>query len=107
MAELISIALLAYRNGHYTDAVALLEQAVAKDPGDWIVRLYLGLSYGKLNRNGDSLRHLESIVADCPDQEVCERAQDALRQLERQSKSLKPVPSMASSSPDNEAVGGG
>jgi tetratricopeptide (TPR) repeat protein len=106
MAELISIALLAYRNAHYTDAVALFEQALAKDPGDWIVRVYLGLCYGKLDRRGDALRHLESVVADCPDQEVRDRAADALRQLERQSKP-RPVASRTSASTDSEAVGGG
>lgn len=85
MSELVEIAILAYRNGRYSEAVELLEQAIVHNSKNWIARLYLSMSYQKLNRMADAYRHLDTIVLECDDPVVREKAQQTLQLLESMS----------------------
>ena len=82
MSELVEIAILAYRNGRYRDAIELLLQVCDSDPKDWLSRLYLGMSYEKTGRVTDAHRLLKRIASECPDLHVRDKAENALPLVE-------------------------
>ena len=85
MAELVEIAILAYRNARYVEAADFLEQAVAQISENWLARLYLAMSYRKLDRAGDAFRHLDHMLNECPEGDLKDKARDTLRQLAAES----------------------
>jgi cytochrome c-type biogenesis protein CcmH/NrfG len=82
MSELIEIAILAYRNARYRDAIELFLQVCDSNPNDWLSRLYLGMAYEKTGRVADAHRLLKRIASDCPDHTVRDKAENALPLVE-------------------------
>ncbi len=82
MSELIEVAILAYRNGRYRDAIELLLQETDTPGDNWMARLYLGMSYEKVGRVADAHRLFKRMVTDCPDQHIRSKAENALPLVE-------------------------
>ncbi|HEY9791214.1 MAG TPA: tetratricopeptide repeat protein [Candidatus Obscuribacterales bacterium] len=82
MNELTEVAILAYRNGRYRDALELLLQVIDGDPSNWMARLYLGMSYEKSGRVTDAHRLFKRLSAECPDEHIRTKAENALPLVE-------------------------
>ena len=82
MSELVEIAILAYRNARYRDAIELLLQVTDTDAGNWMARMYLGMSYEKTGRIADAHRMFKRITAQCTDEHIRAKAETALPLLE-------------------------
>jgi predicted Zn-dependent protease len=82
MSELVEIAILAYRNNRFRDAIEMLLQVTDAEPSNWMARLYLGMSYEKAGRVVDAHRCLKRITADCPDDHIRSKAENALPLIE-------------------------
>lgn len=82
MSELVEVAILAYRNGRYRDAIELLLQETDNAGDNWMARLYLGMSYEKVGRVADAHRLFKRMVTDCPDSHIRSKAESALPLVE-------------------------
>ena len=82
MSELTEIAILAYRNARYRDAIELLLQVTDSEPNNWMARLYLGMSYEKTGRVSDAHRLFKRMATDCPDDHIRAKAESALPLVE-------------------------
>lgn len=81
-SELVEVAILAYRNGRYRDAIELLLQVTDTETDNWLARLYLGMSYQKTGRVADAARLFKRMVTDCPDHHIRSKAENALPLVE-------------------------
>lgn len=81
-SELVEVAILAYRNGRYRDAIELLLQVTDAEQGNWLARLYLGMAYEKTGRVADAHRLFKRMVTDCPDEHIRDKAENALPLVE-------------------------
>ncbi|HEY9791215.1 MAG TPA: tetratricopeptide repeat protein [Candidatus Obscuribacterales bacterium] len=81
-SELVEVAILAYRNNRYRDAIELLLQVTDTEGDNWLARLYLGMSYQKTGRVADAARLFKRMVTDCPDQHIRSKAENALPLVE-------------------------
>jgi hypothetical protein len=82
MSELTEIAILAYRNGRYKDAVDLLLQVTDADSSNWMAKLYLGMSYEKSGRAVEAHRLFKRMSQECPDEHLRTKAENALPLVE-------------------------
>ena len=82
MTELTEIAILAYRNARFRDAIELLLQVTDSDPLNWLARLYLAMSYEKSGRTSDAHRLFKRIAVECPDEVLKAKAENALPLVE-------------------------
>ena len=82
MREVFDIAVLAYRNGNYHDALNLMLQVTDTEPKDWMAKLYVGMIYQKLGRIPDAHRLLTRIVNESDDLHVKEKASGCLMVVE-------------------------
>jgi cytochrome c-type biogenesis protein CcmH/NrfG len=82
MSELVEVAILAYRNGRYRDAIELLLQVASTDPDNWLAKLYLAMAYEKSGRTSDAYRMYKVVSAGSPDKELRATADNALPQIE-------------------------
>jgi hypothetical protein len=82
MNELLEIAINAYRNGRYTQAIELLLQIVDADGQLWMARLYLSMSYQKTGRVADAHRSFKRLAAQCTDATIRIKAENALPLVE-------------------------
>ena len=82
ICELSEVAILAYRNGRYTDAIELFTSVLDVNPGNWMARLYLGMSYEKTNRCTDAQRIFRRIATECPDEDLKVKAEGCLPLVE-------------------------
>jgi Flp pilus assembly protein TadD len=81
-SELVEVAILAYRNARYRDAIELLLQVTDAEGDNWLARLYLGMSYHRNGRVADAARLFKRMVTDCPDQHIRSKAEHALPLVE-------------------------
>lgn len=81
-SELVEVAILAYRNGRYRDAIELLLQVTDTEGDAWMARLYLGMAYEKTGRVADAHRLFKRMVTDCPDDHIRQKAENALPLVE-------------------------
>jgi tetratricopeptide (TPR) repeat protein len=86
MTELMEIAILAYRNARYRDAIELLLQVTDSAPDSWLGRLYLGMAYEKTGRVADAFRAFKRISTDCPEANIKVKAENALPMVEAEMK---------------------
>jgi hypothetical protein len=86
MRELLDIAILAYRTQRYTDAIDFLADMVAKEPGNWMATLYLGLSYEKSGKLVEASRLFWKMSHCCTDADLKQQAQLALILVESEMK---------------------
>jgi hypothetical protein len=82
MRELVDIAILAYRNARYREAIELLIQVAYLDADNWLAKLYLAKSYQDSGRSSDAHRVFEHIAANCPDEHLRLIAGSALPALQ-------------------------
>jgi len=82
MSELTEIAILAFRNARYRDALELLLQVTDSEPDNWMARLYLGMTYEKAGRVVDAHRLLKRMSETCPDTHLRNKAENALPLIE-------------------------
>ncbi len=82
MNELTEIAILAYRNARYRDAIELLLQVTDSESGNWLARMYLAMSYEKSGRITDAHRLFKRVAAACPDELLRTKAENALPLIE-------------------------
>lgn len=82
MSELTEIAILAYRNGRYRDAIELLLQVTDAECSNWLARMYLAMSYEKSGRVTDAHRLFKRMAAECPDEILRTKAENALPLVE-------------------------
>jgi tetratricopeptide (TPR) repeat protein len=101
MRDVFNIAILAYRNGNYQDALNLMLQVTDADPSDWLAKQYLGMIYTQLGQISNAHRLFKRIVNECPDVIIRERAEGSLLVVEANlqakfsKEALKPAPSQA------------
>lgn len=81
MNELIDVAIVAYRNRCYTDAMLLLHQALADDSKQWVGHLYLAMTYYKVGRRTDAIQLFDWIARECPEDTMKRRALEGLQSL--------------------------
>src|SRR6185437_7533311 len=82
MQDLAEIALLAFRNAKYRDAIELLLQVTDREPNNWMARLYLGLSYQRLGRIADAHRLFRRMLYECTDQLILQKVKSELPVIE-------------------------
>jgi tetratricopeptide (TPR) repeat protein len=82
----MEIAILAYRNGRYRDAIELLLQVTDSDANCWLGRLYLGMAYEKTGRVADAFRAFKRISCECTDISIKVKAENALPMVEAEMK---------------------
>jgi hypothetical protein len=82
MNELLEIAINAYRNGRYAQAIELLLQIVDADGSLWMARLYLSMSYQKTGRVADAHRSFKRLAEQCTDAVIRIKAENALPLVE-------------------------
>jgi cytochrome c-type biogenesis protein CcmH/NrfG len=82
MSELVEIAILAYRNNRFRDAIELLVQVIDEEPSNWMARMYLGMSYEKAGRAIDAHRLFKRLSGECPDDHIRAKANGSLPLLE-------------------------
>jgi tetratricopeptide (TPR) repeat protein len=82
MSDLVEIAILAYRNGRFRDAIELLVQVQEHEKDNWLAKLYLAICYEKAGRVSDAHRIYEKIVAQCTDNHITLKARKALPLVE-------------------------
>jgi cytochrome c-type biogenesis protein CcmH/NrfG len=80
--ELIEVAILAYRNERFRDAIELLLQVTDSEQDNWMARLYLGMCYQKTGRIADAARLFKRMQTDCPDAHIRQKAENALPLVE-------------------------
>lgn len=78
MRQLVDIAILAYRNGRYREAIELLIQVADADADSWLAKLYLAKSYEDSGRMSDAHRVFEHIANVCPDEHLRLKAGNSL-----------------------------
>jgi tetratricopeptide (TPR) repeat protein len=107
MNELLSVAVLAHRNGRHQDAVDLLLQILQVEKQDWLAWFYLAMAYGKLGNSKNAIRIFEVIINTCPDQALCNKAKMAVPALEAElRKEVKtPVARKATKEPKVYCIG--
>jgi tetratricopeptide (TPR) repeat protein len=88
MSELVEVAILAYRNGRYRDAIELLLQVTSSDAQNWLAALYLAMAYEKHGRTADAYRMYKLVASESPDRELRATANNALPPLEAELKGL-------------------
>jgi cytochrome c-type biogenesis protein CcmH/NrfG len=82
MSDLVEIAILAYRNNRFRDAIELLLQVIDYEPSNWMARLYLGMSYEKSGRTTDAHRLFKRLSGECPDEHIRNKAENFLPLIE-------------------------
>jgi tetratricopeptide (TPR) repeat protein len=82
MQDLAEIALLAFRNAKYREAIELLLQVTDREPNNWMARLYLGLSYQRLGRIADAHRLFMRLRYECTDQLILQKVKAELPLIE-------------------------
>ena len=78
MCKLLDIAIFAYRNERYADAVRWLLDIIDNDQENWIARLYLGMAYERSGQVANAERLLRRMANDCPDISLKRKATTAL-----------------------------
>ena len=78
MCKLLDIAISAYRNQRYTEAIFLLVEVSADDPNNWLARLYLGMAYEKMGLLVGTDHLFNSLIEECPDPDIRQQAQASL-----------------------------
>ena len=82
MGESTDLGVLAYRNGHYMDAISLLLCATKENPSNWMAWMYLGQAYDKREMVPQAVRVFTHLAAECPDQYIQDKAEAHLLKLE-------------------------
>jgi hypothetical protein len=82
MAEITDLGVLAYRNGHYMDAIQLLLCATKDNPQNWMAWMYLGQAYDKRSMVPQAVRVFTHLASECPDAFVQDKAEAHLLKLE-------------------------
>jgi len=82
MSELLGVAVLAYRNGRYQDAIDLILQLLQTEKTDWLAWFYLAMCYGKMGNMQNAYKIFGVIQADCPDESLRHKAKLAVPALE-------------------------
>jgi Flp pilus assembly protein TadD len=70
-----------YRNGAFSAALPLLEDAVKKVPGSLVFRYHLGLTYQKLNETAQARTQFDKIIGTDPKSPLAEQARQALNSI--------------------------
>jgi Flp pilus assembly protein TadD len=80
-SDLLDEGLLHYQNGHFELAEHALSAGLAIARDSWEHRLYLAMTYARLNKMREAKKEFMSIRDLCMDQELRKRAEHALYAL--------------------------
>lgn len=80
-SELLDEGLVHYKNGHYELAENALRAGLEINNGAWECRLYLAMTYARLNKMREAKQEFANIRDFCTDTELRKRAEHALYAL--------------------------
>jgi hypothetical protein len=82
MDDMLDTGIQSFRNGSYSNAIALLSKIDQDDPGIWMARLYLAMSYERSDRLIEAYGLLKYINLLCSDDYLKKTSRNALSLLD-------------------------